>query len=167
MITRACSSSEAINRAWSFSETIILLLDASFLQSSHSATHPVWITLQCGVPHPHDFLDLDLDFDLKHCLSAICRKSSFHSRWLGQSVVPHPYAMIGRASCVLLPHARHFSPLLHLCGCGLQAVEASIKHLRAWWLAPLPFPQNRESPAHLFWYTSCTIRTFADIRKCE
>jgi len=81
--------------------------------------------------------------------------------------MPDPYAAIGRVGCVLLPHARHFSPLLRVCGGGLQAVETSIEHLRSWWPCPLPFPQSRKSPAHLFWYTLCTVRTFANLRKRE
>ena len=121
------------------------------------------------MPRPQDFhnLDLDPDLDLDHCLSTIDHICWFCSHWLGESAIHNPQAAIGRASCVLLPHARHFSPLLRVCGGGLQVVEASIEHLRARWPCPLPFPQNHESPAHLFWYTLCTIRNFADLRKCE
>jgi hypothetical protein len=55
-----------MNRAWSSSKTIILSLDASFLQTSH----PAGITRQSDMPHQQDFIDLhlDLDFDLEQCL---------------------------------------------------------------------------------------------------
>jgi hypothetical protein len=66
---------------------------------------------------------------------------------------------------VLLPHARRFSQPLH--SYGLQATEASTVHLHTRWLYLLLFQQNRGSPALLSWYTSCTVRTFADLRKCE
>jgi len=134
----------------------ILLLDISFLQPSH----PAGITLQSGVPSTQDFLDLD-----RYTLLALCLISWFCSHRQGQSAIPDPSAAIGRACCVLLPHLRHFSPLLRVCGGGLQVIEASIKHLRARWPCPLPIPQSRESPAHLFWYSLCTVRTFAELRK--
>jgi hypothetical protein len=62
-INHMWSSSEAINCALSSSKTIILSLDAWFLQP----THPAAISLQSAVPHQQDFLDLDVD----HSLSAI------------------------------------------------------------------------------------------------
>ena len=136
----------------------ILSLEISFLQSSR----PARITRQSGVRRSQDFLDLDC-----YTLPALSCISWFRSLWQGQSVIPDPSASIGRASCVLLPHGRHFSPLLRVCGCGLQVVQASIEHLHARWPCPLPFPQSHKSRAHLFWYTLFTVWTFADLCKRE
>jgi len=115
----------------------------------------------CG-PQQHDFLDLCEQSQLL----ALCPISWFRSHWWGQSVTPYPQALIGRVSCVLLPHARHPSRLLHWLG-GILPAENSFVHPHVWWPCQLPSAQNLESPACPSWWILYTERTSFGLHKGE